>query len=375
MGKTRRKGDRGECATGEEGEQKLYLQSPLLECRIPEPDLIFLSDLPGGLDYNEWLASHTIGFFEHVNLSYGTVSEYCTQSSCQDMMGPGPRNYMWIDEKGKKCRLSAPQYVDYVMTYCQKTINDETVFPTKHGNEFPSGFEAQYIRKMVRLLFHVLAHIYHSHFKEIVLLQLHAHLNALFAHFVGFTVRFNLLEDKELEVLADLVVALKILPSNEGNGSNEGAAAGMASESSSASLSKSLLSSSNKPSSSSSSSQPMTSSAMSTTVMDQSMSSSNNGPVTSSEENKENAPVSSDDVITSEPQSSDVTTSAVLVTAALASGGGGGANDKMEGIEEGIDTNAAASAAATAATSSKPETEANCVEMTSDVDCSASEKD
>ena len=34
---------------------------------------------------------------------------------------------------GKKTRLSAPQYVDLLMTYVQKTINDETVFPTKHG--------------------------------------------------------------------------------------------------------------------------------------------------------------------------------------------------------------------------------------------------
>jgi len=226
MGKTRRKGDRGECGSTEDGsEQKLYLQSPLLECRIPEPDLIFLSDLPGGLDYNEWLASHTIGFFEHVNLTYGTVSEYCTQSSCPEMVGPGPRNYSWIDEKGKKTRLSAPQYVDYVMTYCQKTINDETVFPTKHGNEFPASFESAYIRKMVRLLFHVLAHVYHSHFKEIVLLQLHAHLNALFAHFVGFSVRFNLLEEKELEVMADLVDALKILPSSSAAGDDDAAAA------------------------------------------------------------------------------------------------------------------------------------------------------
>jgi len=309
MGKTRRKGDRGECAT-EDGEQKLYLQSPLLECRIPEPDLIFLSDLPGGLDYNEWLASHTIGFFEHVNLTYGTVSEYCTQSSCPDMMGPGPRNYMWIDEKGKKSRLSAPQYVDYVMTYCQKTINDETVFPTKHGNEFPVGFESQYIRKMVRLLFHVLAHIYHSHFKEIVLLQLHAHLNALFAHFVGFTVRFNLLEDKELEVLADLVIALKILPSPPSGSDFD---------------SKSLLSSktSSLPSSS-------VASSMTAPAMDSSMTSSS--PM-AAEENKENTPIGDGsaaaappEVITVEPQSSS------LVVAAT---GGGAANDKMEGIEEG----------------------------------------
>ena len=74
---------------------------------------------------------------------------------------------------------------------------DGVPFP---GNEFPASFKDVHLRKMVRLLFHVLAHVYHSHFKEIVLLQLHAHLNALFAHFVGFSVRFSLLEDKELEV-------------------------------------------------------------------------------------------------------------------------------------------------------------------------------
>ena len=27
---------------------------------------------------------------------------------------------MWLDDKGKKSKLSAPQYVDYVMTYVQK---------------------------------------------------------------------------------------------------------------------------------------------------------------------------------------------------------------------------------------------------------------
>ena len=43
------------------------------------------------------------------------------------------RQYLWVDEKGKKSRLSAPQYIDYIMTYVQKTINDEGTFPTKHG--------------------------------------------------------------------------------------------------------------------------------------------------------------------------------------------------------------------------------------------------
>lgn len=125
-----------------------------------------------------------------------------------------------MDEKGKKSRLSAPQYIDYIMTYVQKTINDEGTFPTKHGNDFPSSFDTQ-IRKITRLLFHVLAHVYHSHFKEIVLLQLHAHLNAVFVHFVEFSLRFQLVEEKELEVLEDLIVALKIVTPNSKTDENK----------------------------------------------------------------------------------------------------------------------------------------------------------
>jgi len=214
MGKARKR-DR-ECM-GSDSERKLYLQDPLLELRIPETEINFLLDLPGGLDYNEWLASHTIGFFEHINLIYGTISEFCTPSCCPDMIGPGPRQYQWVDEKGKKSRLSAPQYIDYIMTYVQKSINDETTFPTKHGNEFPTGF-VEKVTKIHRLLFHVLAHIYHSHFKEIVLLQLHAHLNAVFVHYVEFNLRFSIVDDKELEVMHDLIVALKIVtPNSEDN--------------------------------------------------------------------------------------------------------------------------------------------------------------
>ena len=41
------------------------------------------------------------------------------------------RYYLWIDDKSKKSRVSSPQYVDFVMTFVQKTVNDETLFPTK----------------------------------------------------------------------------------------------------------------------------------------------------------------------------------------------------------------------------------------------------
>lgn len=77
--------------------------------------------------------------------------------------------------------------------------------------DFPSSFESV-VKKIIRLLYHVLAHIYHSHFKEIVLLNLHSHLNCIFAHLVLFNDKFKLMEDKEVEVLHDLAIALKLFP-------------------------------------------------------------------------------------------------------------------------------------------------------------------
>ena len=44
------------------------------------------------------------------------------------------RQYQWQDEaKGKKSKLSAPQYVDLVMSTCQKMLQDDALFPTKFG--------------------------------------------------------------------------------------------------------------------------------------------------------------------------------------------------------------------------------------------------
>ncbi|XP_050334134.1 MOB kinase activator-like 2 isoform X2 [Bactrocera neohumeralis] len=205
-GKARRKerdGDQNSTDT------KLYLEESVLERKLPEADLKALVDLPAGLDYNEWLASHTLALFEHVNLVYGTISEFCTPSGCADMTGPGNRTYLWFDEKGKKTRVAAPQYIDYVMTFTQKTVSDESIFPTKYANEFPSSFES-IARKILRLQFHVIAHLYAAHFREIALLGLHTHLNLTFAHLTALHRRFTLIDEKETDVLRDLEVALRL---------------------------------------------------------------------------------------------------------------------------------------------------------------------
>lgn len=215
MGKSRKK-EKESPTLALPDETRQYLLEDAIRQRITDADFIKLSALPINLDYDEWLATHVISFFNHTNLMYGVISEYCSVSGCPSMTGPGSVQYLWFDEKGKKCKCPAPQYVDYVTSFIQKTINEDSVFPTKFDKVFPSSFE-MIVKKMHRFLFHVFAHIYHVHYREVLILGLHGHLNSLFLHFMTFNLTFDLLEDKEAEVLHDLLTALMKVPSQDRN--------------------------------------------------------------------------------------------------------------------------------------------------------------
>ena len=76
------------------------------------------------------------------------------------------------------------------------------------GNAFPSSFEVT-VKKIHRLLLHVLAHVYQCHSRHLVALRLHGHVNTLTYHFMLFSKQFALVDDKELEVLDDLYNRLR----------------------------------------------------------------------------------------------------------------------------------------------------------------------
>lgn len=164
--------------------------------------------LPNGVSLEEWLAWHTISLAEHVSLLYGAVSDCCTTASCPSMAGPSSTQYMWQDDKGKKVKCSAPQYTDYVMTYVHKTINDAALFPLKHGVCFLPNF-LTVVRKVCRYLLHVTAHLYYAHHRRLVLLDLHTHLNTVFAHQMLLSAHFALLDPKEIAVVADLWASVR----------------------------------------------------------------------------------------------------------------------------------------------------------------------
>ena len=78
------------------------------------------------------------------------------------------------------------------------------------------------MKKIHTWLFHVLAHIYHAHYKEILQLCLHGHLNTFFLHFSIFNRRYRLVEEKEYDLLEDLYQKLRnpvITPTKDSSGS------------------------------------------------------------------------------------------------------------------------------------------------------------
>ena len=76
-----------------------------------------------------------VDFFNQINMLYGTITEFCTEDSCP-LMSAGPKyEYHWADgttvKKPIKC--SAPKYIDYLMTWVQDQLDEETIFPSKIG--------------------------------------------------------------------------------------------------------------------------------------------------------------------------------------------------------------------------------------------------
>lgn len=161
-------------------------------------------------------------------------------------MSAGPKyEYHWKDDGQfkKPARVSAPVYVDHLMSWVQSQLDNEAIFPSKIGKreqtetskpttphdqfthspipssplycflqkkkgvEFPPQFKTV-INDIFRRLFRVYAHIYATHFPAIVSLGEEAHLNTSFKHFILFVKEFNLIDQKELAPLADLIESL-----------------------------------------------------------------------------------------------------------------------------------------------------------------------
>ncbi|CAH8285704.1 unnamed protein product [Eruca vesicaria subsp. sativa] len=188
--------------------------------------------LPPGEDINEWFAINTIDFYNQINILYRTLEEFCTPTTCPIMNAGSLYEYRWADgiTIKKPIKVSAPEYVEYLMNWTESQIDNEAIFPQNHGSReakllvlkrlslehfvyifhpssgvpFPPNFK-DCVKLILKRLFRVYAHIYHCHFKKIVGLEEEAHLNTCFKHFVLFISEYQLINEAELAPLKDLV--------------------------------------------------------------------------------------------------------------------------------------------------------------------------
>lgn len=190
---------------------KQYQLKRYAEATLGSGNLRLAVVLPEGEDLNEWLAVNTVDFFNHVNMLYGTITEFCTPSECP-VMCAGPRfEYHWQDANSalyrRPTKMSAPEYVDCLMNWVQAQLDDEELFPSKVGVPFPENFAAV-VKSILRRLFRVYAHIYNHHFAQVCALSIEAHLNTSYRHFLLFITEFQLVEPRELAPLVELNEAI-----------------------------------------------------------------------------------------------------------------------------------------------------------------------
>ncbi|CAJ0963303.1 unnamed protein product, partial [Mesorhabditis belari] len=165
--------------------------------------------MPANENLDDWIAVHTVDFFNRINLMYGTIADACTTSSCPTMSGGMKYEYLWQDGQGykKPTRLPAPQYMSLLMDWIETRINDEHIFPSSMDVPFPQDFR-QICKKILTRLFRVFVHVYIHHFDRVSEIGAEAHANTLYKHFYFFVTEYNLVSNKELDALRDMTEKL-----------------------------------------------------------------------------------------------------------------------------------------------------------------------
>eukprot|EP01112_Ceratiomyxa_fruticulosa_P017274 TRINITY_DN534_c0_g1_i6.p1 TRINITY_DN534_c0_g1~~TRINITY_DN534_c0_g1_i6.p1 ORF type:complete len:216 (-),score=47.87 TRINITY_DN534_c0_g1_i6:419-1066(-) len=163
--------------------------------------------LPEGEDLNEWIAMNTVELYKTMNMCYGILSEFCTESTCPQMTAGAKVTYYWAEsKKDKPVSLPAPDYIEHLILWVSEQLDNPDIFPVS------SAFGKQFlptVKKILSRMFRVYAHIFHSHWEKVKALGAEAHINTCFKHFYFFVSEFELVEEKDLQPLQPLIDKLK----------------------------------------------------------------------------------------------------------------------------------------------------------------------
>uniref|UniRef100_A0A0G4HCQ9 Uncharacterized protein n=1 Tax=Chromera velia CCMP2878 TaxID=1169474 RepID=A0A0G4HCQ9_9ALVE len=164
---------------------------------------------PPNVDQDEWIAVKTMDMYNEVGLLWSATADFCTDLGCPIMAAGTKFEYRWAFRPDRPPeKISAPQYMEHLVKWCDAKLRDTTLFPIEPGVPFPPHFR-QEVSGMLRRIFRVYAHVYYHHFKEVQKAGAEAHLNCCFKHFLFFVREFNLVSMEDLEPLKALVMEIE----------------------------------------------------------------------------------------------------------------------------------------------------------------------
>jgi hypothetical protein len=144
------------------GPKPLFLCQPFVKAALVKGSFKTIVAPPKYVDVNEWVAinrecllrgriggvasqppvvpllfpalTHPVfDFYHNLNHFYSALTEFCTIHNCPTMSAGHTLNFLWPDQNQRLVSLPAPTYIDFVMSWLQKLLEDEHVFPTKSG--------------------------------------------------------------------------------------------------------------------------------------------------------------------------------------------------------------------------------------------------
>lgn len=173
--------------------------------------MIDLCKCPEDEEYNDFLASHVVDFYNRAKLVYLTVldtdpdslTRTCNESNCPTMSGGSQYEFLWKEGSAKPASVSAPQYMENLLDYIDGIITDEAVFPTDDSVPFPKNFK-EICSKIFRRLYRLFIHVYIEHFERMVETGAEEHTNIFYRHFYFFMQEHKLMQEQDFAPLDEL---------------------------------------------------------------------------------------------------------------------------------------------------------------------------
>mmetsp|Transcript_14129 Transcript_14129/g.19320 ORF Transcript_14129/g.19320 Transcript_14129/m.19320 type:complete len:162 (+) Transcript_14129:262-747(+) len=150
-----------------------------------------------------------VDFFNELSLIWGIIHDVGLSTIPAGEGFPPGFEYRWAPDKSRTPQAcSGPEYVDFVMTWVDKEINNTSLFPTSSAAPFPRHF-LQSVKVLFTRMFRIYAIVYWHHFSTLEEVGASSHLNTSFKHFMFFIWEFDLVLPAEVEALRDIVEELR----------------------------------------------------------------------------------------------------------------------------------------------------------------------